>query len=178
MIIPLVLLAVPSVVSGFLANPINSVWSLGIIPVHWFSKHMEHMPLVSGHTAEFSMWMALISTVVASLGIMAAYLIYARHQVDPEVITNRIKGLYNLVYRKYYFDEMYEDWVTKKGLYGIIAGSLDWFDKNIINRVGDTVGFLGRNLGKIVSLLETGQIQTYGAAISLGIVVIMASFLF
>lgn len=178
MIIPLALLAIPSIVSGFLANPINSAWGLGIVPVHWFSKHMEHVPLVSAHAAEFSFSMALTSTVVASLGIMAAYLIYARHQVDPEVITNRIKGLYNLVYRKYYFDEIYEDWVTKKGLYGILAGSLDWFDKNIINRIGDIVGFLGRNVGKVVSLSENGQIQTYGAAISLGIIVIMVSFLF
>ena len=59
-----------------------------------------------------------------------------------------------------------------------MAGSLDWFDKNIINRVGDIVGFLGRNVGKVVSLSENGQIQTYGAAISLGIIVIMVSFLF
>jgi len=178
MVAPLVLLAIPSIVSGFLANPISELWGLGIVPVHWFSKHLEHMPYISQHAPDFQIEMALISTVVASSGIVAAYLIYARHKVDPGVITSKIKGLYNLVYSKYYFDEIYEDWITKRGVYGVVAGSLDWIDKNIINSVGDVVGFLGRNLGKAVSLLETGQIQTYGAALSLGIIIIMLSFLF
>ena len=177
MTFPMLLLAVPAVVSGFLANPLHSAWGLGIVPVHWFSEHLGHVSLVSLHAPAFSYTMAIVSTVLALAGIGLAYLMYYARRVSPERVTAPIQPLYQAAYRKYYFDEAYEDWITRRAFYSGVAGTTDWLDKNVIDRTGDTVGFFGRNLGKAIALLETGQVQAYGAGISFGIVVIVAVFL-
>ena len=63
--------------------------------------------------------------------------------------------------------------MTKKFFYGIVAKWMDWFDKNVVDRIGETFGAIGRNLGKPLGALETGQVQFYGGFISLGIVFIL-----
>jgi NADH:ubiquinone oxidoreductase subunit 5 (subunit L)/multisubunit Na+/H+ antiporter MnhA subunit len=78
--------------------------------------------------------------------------------------------------RKYYFDDLYEDWITRRGFYKILAGGTDWIDRNIVDRAGVCVGFVGRNLGQVIGTLETGQVQAYGAGMSIGILIILVVF--
>mgnify|MGYP001166292030 CR=1 FL=1 len=166
--VPMVILAIPSIISGFMANPINEIWAIGgLIPTHWFSEHLHH------HAPAFSYPMAIGSSVVALSGIGLAYLMYYTKSLDSNRFTNPIAPLYKAIYNKYYFDDAYEGIITKKFFYGTIARWLDWFDKNIVDRIGETFGILGRNLGKPLGALETGQVQFYGGFISFGIVFIL-----
>ena len=177
MVVPMVFLAVPSVLSGFLANPVHEAWGFYLVPIHWFSELMASVAFVEVHTEAFDYFMAIVSTVVALAGIGLAYLMYYKRQVDPERVSATLRPLYNAAYRKYYFDEMYEDWITRRGFYSVVAGGTDWIDRNIIDRVGNSIGFLGRNLGRVIATLETGQVQAYGAGISVGVVFILGVFL-
>ena len=61
--------------------------------------------------------------------------------------------------------------------YSGVARGTDWIDRNIIDRTGDGIGFLGRNLGRVIGTLETGQVQAYGAGISIGVVFVLIAFL-
>ena len=88
-----------------------------------------------------------------------------------------MRPVYNAAYRKYYFDDLYEDWITRLGFYKGVAGGTDWVDRNIIDRTGDGIGFLGRNLGRVIATLETGQVQAYGAGMSIGVLFILVVFL-
>ncbi len=45
-----------------------------------------------------------------------------------------------------------------------------------MDRFGNIIGFFGKNSGKIVTNLETGQVQIYGAGMSVGIVGILIGF--
>jgi NADH-quinone oxidoreductase subunit L len=167
--LPMAILAIPSVISGFLANPISNIWGLGLVPNHWFSEYLYP----SQHAAVFDIKIALGSLLVAMAGIGLAYLMYYSKSISSDKLVTPIRPLYEIIYNKYYFDNVYEGIFIKKVFYEGIAKSIDWIDKNIIDRVGEILGFIGRNLGKPISALETGQVQLYGGVISFGIVLIL-----
>ena len=80
--------------------------------------------------------------------------------------------------RKYYFDEAYETVLVTRSLYGGVARGLDWFDKSVVDRVANLAGWFGANTGSALRQVQTGQLQGYGAAISVGIVLIIGLYLF
>ena len=88
-----------------------------------------------------------------------------------------MRPAYIAAYNKFYFDHVYEVWITEKGFYTGIAGGTDWVDRNIVDRIGNIIGFMGRNLGKAIAMLENGQVQTYGAGMSVGVVFTMVVLL-
>ena len=177
MVAPMTVLAVLAVVSGFLANPLHAVWGLGLVPTHWFSELLDGVALVSVHPEGFDLLLAFTSTLVALTGIGLAYLMYYTRQVDPKKVTAMLRPAYQAAYRKFYMDEIYEKLITRRAFYAGLAAGTDWVDRNVINRAGEGVGFLGRNLGRAMALLETGQVQAYGTGISVGILIILAVFL-
>jgi len=177
MVVPLVFLAVPAMVSGFLANPVSAAWGLGIVPIHWFSELLGNVAMVEVHPEAFDFLMAFGSTLVALAGIGLAYLMYYTRTVSPEKVTAALRPAYNAAYRKYYFDDLYEDWITRRGFYKIVAGGTDWVDRNIVDRVVVGIAYLGRNVGRVIATLETGQVQAYGAGMSIGVLMILVVFL-
>ena len=82
--------------------------------------------------------------------------------------------IYTVLYRKYYLDEFYEDFITRKIFYGIFAKILDWIDKSIIDGVVRTTGYIFGNAGRPIAHLQTGQLQGYGITASIGVIVIFA----
>ena len=177
MVLPMLILGVPSVVSGFLGNPLNAAWGLGIVPAHWFAHLMGYVDLVNVEPAKFDITIASGSTIVALAGIGLAALMYQAGRVKPEAVGAALKPAYAAAYDKYHFDQVYEDWITRKGFYSVLAGGTDWIDKNIVDKIGDGIGFLGRNFGRLVATLETGQVQAYGIGISAGVLFILIGFL-
>ena len=173
MAIPMIILGVPSIVSGFLGNPINAAWGLGIVEAHWFAHLMGYVDLVHVEPEAFDITIASASTVVALAGIGLAYLMYQARAVKPEAVGSALKPAYVAAYDKYHFDQVYEDWITRRSFYRALAGGTDWFDRNIVDKIVEAIGFLGRNLGRAVGALETGQVQAYGIGISAGVLLIV-----
>ena len=176
MVAPMAVLAVLSIVSGFVANPLNSLWGLGVIPAHWFVDFLDHVELVSLHAAKFNLLVAALGTAVALAGIGLAYLMYYRRSVDPDDVAAGMGPGYTAAVHKYYFDNLYEDVVTRGLFYRGLALATDWIDRNIVDMAGTVVAWVGRNLGRVIGKLETGQVQAYGAAISAGLVLIIVAF--
>ena len=174
MVAPLVLLAVASVVAGFLANPTTS---LGVVPIHWITEFLGHGP-AHEEVDGFNIVLAAVSSLVAVAGIGLAFLMYYSKRVSPERLGERLKPAYLLLSRKYYFDEAYETVLVGRSLYAGLARGLDWFDKSVVDRVANLAGWLGANAGGALRQLQTGQLQGYGAAISVGIVFIIGLYIF
>ena len=174
MVAPLVLLAVASVVAGFLANPTTS---LGVVPIHWITEFLGHGP-AHEEVEGFNIVLAAVSSLVAVAGIGLAFLMYFSKRVSPERLGERLKPAYLLLSRKYYFDEAYETVLVGRSLYAGLAWGLDWFDKSVVDRVANLAGWLGANTGGALRQLQTGQLQGYGAAISVGIVFIIGLYIF
>ncbi len=106
-----------------------------------------------------------------------AYLMYGARTISPERLGAAVRPLHTLVYRKYYMDELYEELITTRLFYGGVARGLDWIDKSVVDRVSNWIGWLGANVGTAVGQVQTGQLQGYGAAISVGILAIVGLYL-
>ena len=175
MVWPLIILAVPAVGAGILAN---SIFDLGIIPPHWMSHFLDYNPAVHVETAKFNILIAAISTVVALAGIGLAYLMYISRAISPEGMGRAFRPVHTLLSRKYFLDELYEDVIVKLVFYRGISYALDWVDKSVVDNVANFCGWLGANTGTAIRQAQTGQLQAYGMGISVGILIIFAIFLF
>ncbi|MDA0769746.1 MAG: NADH-quinone oxidoreductase subunit L [SAR202 cluster bacterium Casp-Chloro-G4] len=178
MLWPLLILAVPAVLIGFVANPLTD---LGVVPIHWMSEFLHSNPALHNlHSGapEFNKSLAAFSSAVALAGILLAYMMYQVKVISPEVVGRMFRPLYVLLSRKYYFDELYEDILVRRVFYGSVAYAFDWFDRSVVDALARLIGWFGANAGSALRQLQTGQLQTYGMAISIGILIIFGAFLF
>ena len=180
MVLPMIILAVPAVIIGFLVNPIVNIG----IPKHWFTyeflgKALDYNYHV--HTAhhQFDLLLAIVSLSIALLGILLAWAMYKRNPYLAPSTLGRVSGpIYTLLLNKYYFDEAYERFITGKIYYRGIAQISDWIDRNIVDRIVNIVGWLGANFGSLIRELQTGQTQMYATVTSVGIIIIAAIYIF
>ena len=174
MVLPLVLLAAASIAVGFLANPTTD---LGFIPIHWMTEFLNKGP-VHVEAESFNIGLAAISSLVAISGILLAYLMYSSKVISAEKMGQRLKAAHVLLTHKYYMDELYENIVIKRGLYNGLVRFMDWVDRSIVDKLVNNIGWLGANLGNALRQAKTGQLQDYGVAISVGILVIFGLYMF
>ena len=184
MLLPMVVLGLAAAALGYLANP---QWNEEIgIPRHWITGFLSDglgaALGLGGHaeTQDFSRWMATVSTVAALSGIGLALAVYAGYvrrrgqRADP---LERVKPLHTLLSQKYYLDTLYEDVIVRKGFFGVIAGTLDWIDRNLVDGFVDLTGWFFRNIGTAIGKLQTGQVQAYGTGIAFGVLAIILALL-
>ena len=180
MVLPMIILAIPAVIIGFLVNPIFNIG----IPKHWFTHVLLGKTLESTynvHTThhDFGLLLAIISLSIALLGILLAWAMYKRNPYLAPSTLGRVSGpIYTLLLNKYYFDEAYERFITGKIYYRGIAQIFDWIDRNIVDRIVNIVGWLGANFGSLIRELQTGQTQMYATVTSVGIIIIAAIYIF
>ena len=175
MVLPLLLLALPAALIGYLAQPLGLPSFLGV-PAHWLGHFLEasaSAPVEPGE-APFTLPLAVLSLVAAGVGIGVAALCYLGRETRP---IGAPEPLYHLVRRKYYLDDLAEGLIASKAYYHGLARFLRSFDQGVVDGIVDGVGWVARNVGRGVARLQTGQAQAYAAAISIGVVVILAAYL-
>ncbi|HEY9616183.1 MAG TPA: NAD(P)H-quinone oxidoreductase subunit 5, partial [Microcoleaceae cyanobacterium] len=109
MALPLVVLAVPSVLVGLVGTPFANYFEAFIHPPG--EAEIAAFPALE-IPAEFE-WgeflaMGGSSVGIALIGITLASLMYLRHKIDPGAIAKKIQPLYQLSLNKWYFDEIYD----------------------------------------------------------------------
>jgi NADH-quinone oxidoreductase subunit L len=183
MVGPIMLLAVLAIGIGFFSNPLVDV---GGIDKHAFAHYVTHNHDVfptaeaakhAGSSPEFNVMVAAISTVLAVAGIGLAYLMYIKGSISPTAMGARFQPIYNLMFRKYYFDEMYENVVVRKGFYKYVADALRWFDEHWIDNGNVHLSNWVSRIGKSGALIQNGQTQTYAVGMVIGVVAVVAAFL-
>lgn len=162
-------LAVLAVVVGLLANP---VIDLGPIPKHWLVHDFLH-----SEAGDFNIAIAVGSTVLALAGILMAYLMYFARRISAERVGSSLRPLHVLFSRKYYLDELYEDVVTIRLFYRGVAQAFDWADRCVVDGAVRFVDQVGRNAGRAMAQVQTGQVQGYGMAVSVGVLAILGAYL-
>ena len=164
MVAPLVLLAVLAVVAGFW----NTFGHFGELMGHGHTKGF-----IEGFFGIFthSPW-PIVSLLLALAGIGLAYLMYGSRRISAEAIGARFRPLYNILSRKYWLDELYEDIIVRKALLGTFFAGLQDIDTDgidgIVNGVADGIMAGGNTARKA----QTGQFQLYGLVIALGVAAI------
>ena len=118
-----------------------------------------------------SHYMAMgISLVVAALGILLAYFMYYKKSISAEKIANSISPLYKLSFNKFYFDELYANYLYRP--FSLLANKvafIDWdlYDKYFINGFGVFTKFVSRIAGDADYYgLDQGIVDGFGRAVS------------
>ena len=121
--------------------------------------------------------MATISTVAALSGIGLAVWIYLRRRIHGKAPLEKAGQVHVLISKKYYMDTLYEDVIVRQGFFKILAGALDWFDKNVVDGIADLSGWFFRNIGKAIGKFQSGQVQAYASGVAFGVLAIILSLL-
>ncbi len=98
---------------------------------------------------------------------------YSAKWLSPERIGSLFKPLYTLFYRKYWFDELYENIIVKVLLLkGLFAG-FQIFDDNAVDGAVNGVANATIAGGRAIRRTQTGQLQLYGLFMGIGVLAIV-----
>jgi NADH-quinone oxidoreductase subunit L len=181
MVAPMVFLAFAALVSGYLVNP-QWVESFLLIPQHWITEYLvEGVAFGRLELHGFNIGMVVASNLLALIGIVLASLCYLRHRSrtasELEEPLEKARSVHTLLAQKYYMDWLYEDLLVRRWFYRGLAAVTDWLDRNLVDGFVDLVGGTFRNSGRVLALLQTGQVQFYGAVVVLGSLAILVGYL-
>ncbi len=175
MTVPLMVLAVLSVVGGWIGIP--AVLGGANHFEHWLAP-VFHAGAAEGaaapvhHSAVLEYGLMAGSVAIALCGIGLAYYLYSVRTEKPKQIAEAMPGLYDAVLNKYYVDEIYDFLFVRR----IVNGSV-WlwqaFDAMFIDGAVNGVAALVRGTGDAVRRVQTGVVGNYAFSFLLGAIFIV-----
>lgn len=172
MTVPLRILAVLSILGGYLVLPMHLLWGdqLGafLAPV-LASYHEIHLSI--------PLELALMGTSVsvAGSGIALAYFLYVARPELPGQMAEQAGAAYRVVLNKFYVDEIYEALFVRSTVAGA-RGLWRWFDVAVIDAaVHGAARIVDRN-AQAWRQVQTGNMQHYAAAIVVGAAAVFAFY--
>jgi NADH-quinone oxidoreductase subunit L len=159
MALPLLILAVPAALAGFVNFPNNATEGLA----HLLEGALPASSAEALHHEGFNFGLAALSTALAVAGIGLAYAVYQARVITSDSLQKIFGPLHTLVSRKYYMDELYEDVVIRRGLYGTVTFAGQWFDTNVVDRAVNGSGWVARKAGDTLRWVQSGSVQAYGS---------------
>ena len=179
MAIALVVLAIGSVVAGFIGIPHalgGHNWIDSFLAPSFHAAGAAE-PVAEAHadtTTELGL-MAL-SVLVAVAGIFVATTLYLRRPGAAEDIAARFRGVYQTLLNKYYVDEIYDAVVVqpvKRSAVALWRG----FDATLIDGTVNGVGLVVRGWSAVLRRLQTGSVRAYAMSLLIGVVTIVGYYL-
>ena len=119
MLVPLQVLAVLSIIGGFVVGipPENGLF-------HRFLAHAFHHG-GAHHAPAFHFWpdvpLMLLSTLVALGGLFTAYRFYVQNPALPRRLAERFAFAYQMLLNKYYIDEFYDAFIVRPVMWSMNA---------------------------------------------------------
>ena len=178
--LPLVLLAIPSVIIGYIAiEPmLYGDFFKGVIFVNHEAHPTMHLMKEEFHGALAMVSHSLHSPVLylAVAGVVSAWVLYIKAPGLPAKIAAAFRPVYVLFENKYYLDTIYYN-VFAKGSRAL--GTFFWkaidtaiIDNGIVNGSAKLVGAVSAQVRK----MQTGFIYTYAAFMVTGVLVLIVAF--
>jgi NADH:ubiquinone oxidoreductase subunit 5 (subunit L)/multisubunit Na+/H+ antiporter MnhA subunit len=165
MVLPLVILAVPSIVIGWLGR---DFFLTRMLPAA-----SEALP-AAAHHAGFP-WLVVIATALALLGIGAGLYLYGLRRWTAGYPDDRAPWLYQILRDKLYVDEVYEFLIRRVGSRFVITPT-DWAERKVVNESFDQAGGSMRWMATLLARFQSGQVQLYMGTALLGLLMYAAFF--
>ena len=175
MLIPLVILAVCSIVAGF----------AGVPPVLGGDNHIQQFLTPAAHevkseslgTTAIELILMAVSTGAALAGAGLAYLFYIARPTLPETLSAKAQSMYSILLNKFYVDEIYDSVIV----WPVVRMSSEFLwkfvDAFMIDGAVNGIGQLVRGSGSGLRYMQSGYVRTYAGWILLGGVLVIAWFL-
>lgn len=166
MIIPLVVLAIGAIFSGYVFHEIfigenTKFWGKAI----FFLKQTAH-----GHPP---LWLLILIPTLVISAIPLSFILFLKRKDIVENFINSQKPLYNFLVKKWYFDELY-DLIFVKPFRSI--GNFLWQrgDVKTIDAYGpDGIARVVKNLSDRASSMQSGYLYHYATILLIGLIIIV-----
>jgi NADH-quinone oxidoreductase subunit L len=196
MTLPLILLAIPSILLGIFLTwpgpPLGPLFGLPVQPgllTQWLEPVFAASNAVLGQTNEtfeiagIDGALILISVAAATTGLVIGIWLFGifRNGGHPRLVeriaaANRgTQFLYRASLNKWWFDDLNHLLFIVIG--GKVAAGLWWFDRVVIDGAVNGIGGATRGVGGSLRRIQTGRVQNYALGIAIGLLVMAGSFL-
>lgn len=180
MTIPLIILAGLSIIGGYAGIPHSLGGSANfdnfLSPVFEKAENIiGHGEQHSGLSAEYLLM--FVSVLIALIGIYIAYQLYLKKPELPKKIGASLSGMYNIIYNKYYIDEIYDTIIVKPFME---ISKLFWkfFDVKIIDGFVNGIASVYHGFGMVLRRIQAGYIQVYVFSFLIGVIMLLGYYLF
>ena len=179
MLVPLMILALLSVVGGWFAAP-------AFLPggTDYFAKFLQpvfrNVEVVGAEAEAHSLeiWLAAVAVAVALAGALFAYWLYLKRPEKADGVAKSLKPAYTTLLNKYYVDELYAAAVVRPLL---------WISTNVLWKTVDVAGIDGavngiaegaKAIGDGVRHAQSGNTRSYAVWVVVGALVVIAVIFF
>jgi NADH-quinone oxidoreductase subunit L len=142
----------------------------------WYFKVTRYLETVlPAENVGHDTTLVMISIAAGFAGLGLAALMYIARPGLPDQIAAALGGLYRLVYNKYLVDELYSAVFVKPLVVG--SRTLLWrvMDAGLIDGMVNGFGTAARSVGGVLRLLQSGNIRSYAAWVTLGCVAVLVA---
>jgi NADH-quinone oxidoreductase subunit L len=180
MTVPLIILAILSVIGGYVGVPqlLGNIvgWHNSDMFVHFlapvFHTMPEHEMPVSTET-----WLMIGSITMAVLGIFFAWYVYLKSKMQPAKDAARaLPGVYQLLLNKYYVDELYNTVIIKPLMWLSEFFLWRFFDVWVIDGTVNGSAYITQWASTKLRKLQAGDMQVYITLFLLGVISVLAYF--
>jgi len=118
-----------------------------------------------------------LSSGVAVAGILIAGYFWLRNRAAAETMSKRLHGVYTLLLHKYYVDEVYDAAIVQPIKLLSTGGLWKGADAGVIDGAVNGVGQVVRATSGVMRRAQTGSVRTYAASLFLGVALILGWYL-
>jgi NADH-quinone oxidoreductase subunit L len=188
---PLVFLAGCTIAAGWIGAPLVFDAPFG----KWV--FFEHP-----HQAEFVVWIAGLSSLVALGGIALGWLAYRDADTVADPMQPRLGGVWTVLERRFYIDDFYMaaivrpvrdrlsaavDWINQNVIDGVVNGTsvltrglaqiVAWVDRNVVDGFVNALGGATGETGGLLKYLQSGNAQWYAVLLFVGVLALTIVFI-
>ena len=167
MTVPLMVLAVLSLVGGWFALP--AFWG----GPNYFADFLGPVlggEMMGGEEAHrLELILSGVAVAAATVGLVVAWRMYSKGAQRP-----KLEGAYKVLYNKYYVDELY---------HAVVVGPLIWLSRNVLWKVIDEgiidgavngIASVSSAIGDTVRHTQSGNTRSYAVWVLVGALVVLA----
>jgi NADH-quinone oxidoreductase subunit L len=169
MLVPLMILAVLSVIGGLVG--IGDRFEHFLEPV-FGSGASEAVGEAAGRGKEFLLMG--ISVAVALAGLILAWVLYVSKPYLPQKIADSLGSFYEAVLHKYYVDELYAKLFVKPLINGSTSILWQGVDRKVIDDTVNNAAEGARHVSDEVRQMQSGNLRSYAGWIAAGAAAVIA----
>jgi NADH-quinone oxidoreductase subunit L len=179
MTIPLMVLAVLSIIGGYVGIPHSLGGSnrfdgfLSSVFEHGGSAGYEG----AHHAISTEYLLMVVSIAVVLVSILVAHRFYVRNQKIPKRLAEKYRFPYRVLLNKYYVDELYAK-VFVNPLLNLALFLWKQFDVLVIDGAANGIASVVQGLGTAIRKTQTGYLRNYALSLIVGAMLIMVYFIF
>jgi NADH-quinone oxidoreductase subunit L len=170
MLAPLIVLAVLSLVGGFVG--FHNGFERFLSPVFGSAEGAGAAGDAASRTTEFLLMG--VSVAVAFLGLMLAWILYVSKPELPQKIADGLGNFYKTVLNKYYVDEIYAKIFVKPLIDGSTSILWQGVDRRVIDDSVNNVADGATRVSDEVRHMQSGNLRSYAGWIAAGAAVLIA----